>query len=202
MTKKQITILMIVLGATLNAWFWTAIAMGVIAKHPNQEKNNKVPEDTLIKTPKAPFIKAMSNNYKGRITKWHEVHATRIGLIGSTTYSGIYLTPESTLVALPSKSVQKRYVEVVYKDKAAIVQVLDLGPWSRNDPYWEKHENPKAELGICDKDINGGIAKNKSGIDLSDGLWDKLGIKRGQGIVKVRWRFVNLKSNAEPVRND
>lgn len=182
---------------------WREYEKLFIRKNSSHSKARLIKEDEG--EPKNFLVKAIERNINGgedKIIKWHEVYATRIGLIGNTTYSGAYLTPESTLVALPSKGVQKRYVEVVYKNKAVIVQVLDLGPWSRNDPYWENNQKPKAELGICDKDINNGTAKNKSGIDLSDGLWDKLGIKRGTGIVKVRWRFVPLKSDASAVLND
>jgi len=122
--------------------------------------------------------------------KWHEVSASRIGLIGNTTYSGLVIKKDSTFVALPSKFVQKRYVKVLYKRSYIICQVLDLGPWSRHDPYWESGERPKAEQKIADNNINNGVTTNSSAIDLSDGAWDKLGIKRGLGIVKLKWRFI------------
>ena len=134
----------------------------------------------------------------------YEVYASRIGLIGNTTFSGLVIKPNSTFVALPSKKVQKKYIKVTYKKSYAICQVLDLGPWSRNNPYWEKGEKPKAERKVADSNIYSGIAKNKAGIDLSDGLWDKLGIKRGLGIVKVKWQFVDISNNDKyiPVIND
>lgn len=122
--------------------------------------------------------------------KVHEVYASRIGLIGNTTFSGLVVKPDSTFVALPSRNVQKKYVKVSYKKSYAICQVLDLGPWSRNDPYWETGKKPKAENKIADYNINNGVNKNMAGIDLSDGLWKKLGIKRGLGIVKVKWCFI------------
>ncbi len=75
----------------------------------------------------------------------YEVYASRIGLIGNTTFSGLVIKPDSTFVALPSRDVQKKYVKVAYKRRYVICQVLDLGPWSRNDPYWKTRKRPKAE---------------------------------------------------------
>lgn len=120
--------------------------------------------------------------------KFFNVWATRIGLVGETTASGHIIEEDDVFVALPSRSVLHREVEVFYGRNSIKCLVKDVGPWSTRDEYWEKGTRPAAEVGkrLPFK----GKTRNKAGIDLSDGLWENLGIPRKIGVAKVKWRFI------------
>ena len=120
---------------------------------------------------------------------YFKVMATREGLVGRRTACGHLIKAKDQFVALPSRSALRRTVEVRYDNRVIRCPVLDVGPHSTKDPYWETDTRPLSESG---KRIPAkwGRAKNKAGIDLSDGLWDAFGITRGTGIVEVQWRFV------------
>ncbi len=129
-----------------------------------------------------------STSIPSPVVPYHTVYATREGLVGKKTASGLVICSDSLFVALPSRSALGRTVEVIYSGKSVICTVEDVGPHSINDVYWQKNTRPLSESGkrVPEK---WGKAKNKAGIDLSDGLWDALGIPRSAGIVKVSWKF-------------
>jgi len=122
-----------------------------------------------------------------RGTKTYTVWATREGLIGHTTADGTIILRHSIFVALPSRKALGKTVRVTYGTRTISCEVKDVGPWSTQDPYWLTGDRPLSESGRR-KPWNT-RARNKAGIDLSDGLWDALGIKRGVGIVWVTWEF-------------
>lgn len=111
-----------------------------------------------------------------------DVYGTREGLVGRTTASGLVIQESSKFVALPSRSALRREVEVTYGGKTVRAPVLDVGPWVTNDKYWET----KGGVPRVVKEKMG----NQAGIDLSNAVWDELGIPREAGKVKVTWRFV------------
>lgn len=122
----------------------------------------------------------------------YRVQATREGLIGGRTATGHIIRRNDLFVALPDRSALKRAVVVTYKGRSFIVPVLDVGPHNVNDPYWARSGVPAAAKGLRIPPMSRyGRPKNKAGVDLSDALWDKLGIPRRQGIATVEWRFVN-----------
>ena len=63
--------------------------------------------------------------------------ATREGLVGKTTSSGHVVAPDDHFVALPSKKALNRSVIVSYRGKNATAPVLDVGPWNKDDAWWE-----------------------------------------------------------------
>ncbi len=125
---------------------------------------------------------------------WFNVHATRIGLVGQTTASGHVIQPNSMFVALPCRTALHRRVEVQYKDRVVEVFVLDVGPWSTRDAYWYGSGVPLAEQGKRVPTTwmdRYGPPRNPAAIDLSDAVWDTLGIERRLGVVEVSWRFTD-----------
>lgn len=126
---------------------------------------------------------------------WYEVYATREGLIGHTTASGHKITKDSVFVALPDTEALGRTVAVRYKDKTIRCKVKDVGPWSTQDPYWRLDRHPLAESGRRKPSDLGPPPTNPGAIDLSNALWDKLGIERGIGYTRVQWRFVDDKED-------
>jgi len=110
----------------------------------------------------------------------YTVVASREGLIGHRTASGLIIKPDSVFVALPSRSALRRIVVVEYQGRRVEAPVLDVGPHYTRDPYWRLDRRPRAERNPhC----------NHAAIDLSDALWDQLGIPRVLGLVRVTWRF-------------
>src|SRR5579871_1867492 len=63
--------------------------------------------------------------------------ATREGLIGRTTASGHVITENDHFVALPSKKALNHDVSVTYRGKSVLAPVLDVGPWNRDEAWWE-----------------------------------------------------------------
>jgi hypothetical protein len=109
----------------------------------------------------------------------HAVIASREGLVGKRTASGLIIKPNSIFAALPSRRALGRTVIVTYNGRSIAAPVLDVGPHFVRNPYWLSGARPLAEK----------RKGNKAGIDLSDALWDYLGIPRGMGLARVTWRF-------------
>ncbi len=63
--------------------------------------------------------------------------ATREGLVGKTTAAGHLITPDDHFVALPSRKALNKSVIVSYHGKSVTAPVLDIGPWNRDDAWWE-----------------------------------------------------------------
>jgi hypothetical protein len=63
--------------------------------------------------------------------------ATREGLVGRTTASGHVIQPNDQFVALPSRRALGKTVIVKYRDKTITTTVKDVGPWNRDDAWWE-----------------------------------------------------------------
>jgi hypothetical protein len=112
----------------------------------------------------------------------HAVQASREGLIGKRTATGMIIQPKSHFVALPSRAALGRVVVVTYGRVSVTARVHDVGPHATNDPYWARNRHPAIE-----RRKRG----NRAGIDLSDATWDALGIPRHLGIVPVTWFFRN-----------
>jgi len=115
---------------------------------------------------------------------WQRVFATREGLAGRRLACGDIIQPGAMFVALPHRSALRRNVEVRYRDRIAIVPVLDVGPWNIDDDYWETGQRPAAERG------RGAYRTpvNRAGIDLSDGVFLALGLRDND---YLEWRFVH-----------
>src|SRR6202022_1974316 len=63
--------------------------------------------------------------------------ATREGLVGRTTAAGHLIVADDHFVALPSRRALNKSVIVSYRGKNVTAPVLDIGPWNRNDPWWD-----------------------------------------------------------------
>ncbi|MCL5962472.1 MAG: SH3 domain-containing protein [Chloroflexi bacterium] len=127
----------------------------------------------------------------------YRVYATREGMVGSTTANGHLIKPHDRFVALPSRDVLSRdggtefSVRLSYKGRTTIAPVWDVGPWNRDDNYWEPIRNlgidlplgvPEAQTAFYDNynfgnDERGREVLVPAGIDLADGtFWDDLGM--------------------------
>ena len=59
---------------------------------------------------------------------------------------------------------------------SVVCDIVDVGPWNTNDPYWETGGRPQAESGMA----RDGRRTNLAGIDLTPAAARQLGID-GQG---------------------
>lgn len=119
--------------------------------------------------------------------------ATREGLVGKTTASGHVVTPNDHFAALPSRKALNRSVIVSYRGKSVTAPVLDIGPWNRDDAWWEIgsargpfHDLPRFVPEVWaayengyngGRDATGRYVTFPAMIDLSDGVYADLGMK-------------------------
>jgi hypothetical protein len=115
---------------------------------------------------------------------WQRVFATREGLAGRRLACGEIVRAGAMFVALPHRSALRRDVEIRYRDRIAVVPVLDVGPWNTDDAYWDGGHRPAAETG------HGTFRRpvNDAGIDLSDAVFFALGLRDND---YLEWRFVH-----------
>ena len=102
--------------------------------------------------------------------------------IETSAYTGHRIDDTILGVALPAH-VPGAKVRVHNGSKSVVADVVDIGPWNTNDPYWEGHKRPQAESGTDTR----GRHTNKAGIDLTPATARALGID-GKGVVD--WEFV------------
>lgn len=103
----------------------------------------------------------------------------------TSAYDGHVIGDSELGVALPARlhgPLPK--VRVTCGASFVTCNIVDIGPWNINDPYWETGRRPQAESGI---DMRGRHT-NHAGIDLTPGAAKALGID-GKG--EVDWEFVS-----------
>jgi hypothetical protein len=115
---------------------------------------------------------------------WQHVYATREGEVGKRTSTGHVIEPGDLFVALPHPLALHKHVEVRFRQRALVVPVLDVGPWNVDDAYWEHDRRPASERGSGKYRT----PSNRAGIDLSDSVFQQLGLKDNDF---VDWRFVH-----------
>lgn len=100
----------------------------------------------------------------------------------TSAYDGKRIDDTVLGVALPAWLPNTK-VRVYNGSKSVVADVVDVGPWNTNDPYWKTGSRPQAESGT---DMRGRHT-NKAGIDLTPATARALGID-GKGVVD--WEFV------------
>ncbi|GAC1322734.1 MAG: hypothetical protein NVSMB2_20150 [Chloroflexota bacterium] len=130
--------------------------------------------------------------------------ATREGLVGRTTAAGHLIVPNDQFAALPSRSALNRTVTITYKANTTTVPILDVGPWNKNDAWWETGTTrgqfpdlprfvPEAwaayENGYNNgRDATGRYVTFPSMIDLADGTYASLGLQQADWVdVLLTW---------------
>lgn len=124
--------------------------------------------------------------------------ATREGLVGRTTAAGHVITDNDHFVALPSRSALNKSVIITYHGKSITAPVLDIGPWNRDDAWWESGAGrgsfPDLPRWVPEvwaafengynggRDANGRFVTFPSMIDLSDGVYNDLGLQQADWV--------------------
>lgn len=103
--------------------------------------------------------------------------------------------PDKPGVALPARFQGTRpKVRVINGAKSVVCEIVDVGPWNIDDPYWETGKRPQAETGVDRR----GRTTNFAGIDLTPAAARAVGIN-GKG--RVDWEFVQGSVNPPPMPN-
>jgi uncharacterized protein (TIGR02594 family) len=101
----------------------------------------------------------------------------------TSAYDNHFITDDELGVALPARIEDPRPTVRVFKgSKSVICNIVDIGPWNTNDPYWATGTRPQAESGID----RTGRHTNRAGIDLTPAAARAVGID-GKGTVD--WEF-------------
>jgi uncharacterized protein (TIGR02594 family) len=109
----------------------------------------------------------------------------------TSAYDGHVITDSELGVALPYHFKSAKPQVRVWKDSRSVVcDIVDVGPWNTNDPYWQTNGRPQAESGT---DMTGRHT-NLAGIDLTPAAAKIIGVD-GKGIVS--WEFVDEASQKE-----
>jgi hypothetical protein len=119
--------------------------------------------------------------------------ATREGLIGRITASGHVIVPNDHFIALSSRKALNQTVVVSYHGKSVSAPVLDIGPWNRDEAWWETGAArgqfqdlprfvPEVWAAYANgynggRDAIGRYVTFPAMIDLSDGVYNELGLK-------------------------
>jgi hypothetical protein len=134
---------------------------------------------------------------EGPIAKCGNITATKFGGRGDpnrSAYDEHFISDQEFGVALPFhfKVKPRPKVKVTNPSTGASVvcDIVDVGPWNTDDPYWETGQRPQAESGTD----RSGRKTNLAGIDLTPAAARAVGID-GKG--KVDWEF----SGASQVEN-
>jgi Putative peptidoglycan binding domain len=110
-----------------------------------------------------------------------------------SAYEDRWIDDDEHGLALPFRFKGDRpQVDVVNRATGKLVtcDVVDVGPWNTNDPYWETGKRPQAESG---KDMSG-RPTNLAGIDLTPGAARAIGLD-GKGTVD--WAFAGEQDEGE-----
>ena len=137
--------------------------------------------------PRAKVIEPAQRRPGGRLTN---ITATVFGGAAEfkrSAYDNHVITDDELGVALPfhfSGTRPKVRVSNPMNGASVVCDVVDLGPWNSNDPYWESGGRPQAESGTA----RDGRRTNLAGIDLTPAAARQLGIEdKGE----VEWEFVS-----------
>jgi hypothetical protein len=137
----------------------------------------------------------------------YRVYATREGLVDSDTANGHTIGRQDRFVSLPSWRSRSDDEGGEYSvqvcsaaGRCAWAPVWDVGPWNTRDDYWspDREQFPELPRGLPEaqaafqyghndgEDGSGREVTNPAGIDLSDGVYQDLGLT-GTPLVSVRY---------------
>lgn len=152
----------------------------------------------------------------------YRLRVTRQGMVGGRTANGHIITKNDVYVSLPSWSVlsskggREYQVRLSANGKSIVAPVYDVGPWNRNDNFWDTKRKTYSDLptgwpedhaayyeGYNGRMAEKGWVKFPTAVDVGDGAYWALGLKGGQATVNVTflWLGDDPGAQARP-RND
>ncbi len=129
------------------------------------------------------------------VKKQVAITATTFGGNADPNYSAYdehFITDQELGVALPYRFTGPRPKVRVWKGSSSVdCDIVDIGPWNTNDPYWQTNSRPQAESGT---DLSG-RPTNGAGIDLTPAADRAIGLN-GKG--QVDWAFIDQSVPSDP----
>lgn len=110
-----------------------------------------------------------------------------------SAYDNHVITDDELGVALPYRFPpgERPKVTVMRAGRAVTAEIVDVGPWNTDDPYWLTGARPQAESGVDRR----GRSTNRAGIDLTPAAARAIGLP-GKG--EVDWEFVGAQPSPPP----
>jgi hypothetical protein len=139
----------------------------------------------------------------------YRLRVTRQGQVGGRTANGQIVKPRDFFVSLPSwkalssKGGNEYQVRLSANGRSIVVPVADVGPWNRNDNYWDLARARYSDLptgwpqdhAAFFENYNGrraekGWVRFPSAVDIADGAYWALGLKGVQATVDVTFLWL------------
>lgn len=126
-----------------------------------------------------------------------QINITATVFGGPQSAYGGPINDNSPGVALPFRFPSPRPRVRVFNKAGTSVDcdIVDIGPWNINDPYWQTGTRPQAETGTDLGQVGAPRHTNKAGIDLTAAAAKAIGID-GKGVVS--WSFIEAPQPALP----
>ncbi|HSH82578.1 MAG TPA: hypothetical protein VLA19_28945 [Herpetosiphonaceae bacterium] len=152
----------------------------------------------------------------------YRLRVTRQGMAGRRTANGYVIKPNDFFVSLPSWSVlssrdgSEYMVRLSANGKSVDVRVADVGPWNRQDNFWDTDRARYTDLpagwpqdhAAFYENHNGrradkGWVRYPSAVDVADGAYRALGLRGSQATVNVTllWLGKDPGPNPQPLND-
>ena len=177
---------------------------------------------------RTPAVSTLELTPKGGANGWSAVAAprtaptyrlrvTRQGMVGGRTANGHRITPRDMFVSLPSwkslssKNGNEYQVRLSAKGKSVVVPVMDVGPWNKNDNYWDAERAKYKDLPVGWPQDHAAFFENHNrrraekgwvrfptAVDIGDGAYWALGLKGAQATVNVTFLWLGADPGPNP----
>lgn len=147
----------------------------------------------------------------------YRLRVTRQGMVGGRTANGHRITPKDMFVSLPSwsslssKNGKEYMVRLSANGKSVVVPVMDVGPWNRNDNFWDARRDTYKDLprgwpqdhaafyeGYNKGRAEKGFVRYPTAVDMGDGAYWALGLDGAQATVDVTFLWLGEDPGANP----
>jgi hypothetical protein len=181
----------------------------------NDGRTPSVGHVQVVPEPRA--IQSSSIQAQGAVAPTYRLRVTRQGMVGGRTANGHRITPNDMFVSLPSwkslssKNGREYMVRLSANGKSVVVPVMDVGPWNRNDNFWDAKRATYKDLprgwpedhaafyeGYNRGRAEKGIVRYPTAVDVADGAYWALGLKGAQATVDVTFLWLGQDPGANP----
>lgn len=147
----------------------------------------------------------------------YRLRVTRMGMVGGRTANGYRIKPKDMFVSLPSwkslssKNGNEYMVRLSANGKSVVVPVMDVGPWNRNDNFWDAKRASYKDLprgwpqdhaayyeGYNKGRAEKGFVRYPTAVDMGDGAYWALGLDGAQATVDVTFLWLGEDPGANP----
>lgn len=152
-----------------------------------------------------------------RVAPTYRLRVTRQGMVGGRTANGHRITPKDMFVSLPSwkslssKNGKEYMVRLTANGRSIVVPVMDVGPWNRNDNFWDASRATYKDLprgwpqdhaayyeGYNRGRAEKGFVRYPTAVDMGDGAYWALGLSGAQATVDVTFLWLGDDPGDDP----